>query len=70
MRPILVCICFYKMTPPPKALNQSASLSPTTTRPRVDSTRLLGGAGAVEIQHAGQTYLLRVTRENKLILTK
>ena len=28
------------------------------------------GAPAVEIEHAGQRYLLRVTRENKLILTK
>ena len=25
---------------------------------------------AFEIEHAGQCYLLRVTRENKLILTK
>jgi hemin uptake protein HemP len=28
------------------------------------------GAPTVEIEHAGQRYLLRVTRENKLILTK
>ena len=42
----------------------------TTDRPRVDSQQLLRGAQAVEIEHAGQRYLLRVTRENKLILTK
>jgi hemin uptake protein HemP len=30
----------------------------------------LQGASSVEIEHAGQCYLLRVTRENKLILTK
>ncbi|MDX9738697.1 hemin uptake protein HemP [Azonexus hydrophilus] len=38
--------------------------------PRMDSAELLKGASSVEIQHAGQRYLLRVTRENKLILTK
>lgn len=42
----------------------------TAERPRVDSGKLLQGASAVEIDHAGQRYLLRVTRENKLILTK
>ncbi len=41
-----------------------------TIRPRIASDRLLQGAQAVEIEHAGQCYLLRVTRENKLILTK
>lgn len=39
-------------------------------RPRIDSWQLLQGNSAVEIEHAGQRYLLRVTRENKLILTK
>ena len=39
-------------------------------RPNVNSAQILGGASAVEIEHAGQRYLLRVTRENKLILTK
>lgn len=36
----------------------------------VDSADLLGGASMVAIAHAGQQYVLRVTRENKLILTK
>jgi len=31
---------------------------------------LLRGATMVEIEHAGQIYILRITRENKLILTK
>ncbi|MBU3697178.1 MAG: hemin transporter HemP [Rhodocyclaceae bacterium] len=39
-------------------------------RPRLDSADILRGASAVEIDHAGQRYVLRVTRENKLILTK
>ena len=38
--------------------------------PRIDSSQLLQGATVIEIEHAGQRYLLRVTRENKLILTK
>jgi len=42
----------------------------STTRPLVDSTQILRGNSTVEIQHAGQRYLLRVTRENKLLLTK
>ena len=41
-----------------------------TERPRVDSNDILRGNTAIEIEHAGQRYLLRVTRENKLILTK
>lgn len=42
----------------------------TSARPSVDSQTLLRGASAIEIEHSGQRYLLRVTRENKLILTK
>lgn len=49
--------------PPPPAANPEP-------RPRVDSRDILAGNSAVEIDHAGQRYLLRVTRENKLILTK
>lgn len=39
-------------------------------RPRIDSQQILQGAQVVEIEHAGQRYQLRITRENKLILTK
>lgn len=38
--------------------------------PRIDSSQLLRGHRLVEIQHDGQCYTLRVTRGNKLILTK
>ena len=38
--------------------------------PPVSSEQLLRGATTLAIDHAGQRYLLRVTRENKLILTK
>ncbi len=39
-------------------------------RRRIASEEILAGATCVEIEHAGQRYQLRVTRENKLILTK
>ena len=58
------------MISPPKPPAQSSACSPPGQRPRIDSCALLQGAPAVEIDHAGQRYLLRVTRENKLILTK
>jgi len=38
--------------------------------PVLSSAQLFKGAPLVEINHAGQRYLLRVTKENKLILTK
>ncbi|MFC5300772.1 hemin uptake protein HemP [Azospira restricta] len=38
--------------------------------PRVDSSQLLRGRRTVEIEHGEQTYTLRVTKDNKLILTK
>lgn len=37
---------------------------------RVESTQLLRGQGIVEIMHGDQRYQLRLTKENKLILTK
>ena len=38
--------------------------------PASTAIRFCGARTAVEIIHAGQRYVLRVTRENKLILTK
>ncbi len=38
--------------------------------PVVESARLMAGGREIVIQHAGQSYRLRVTRANKLILTK
>jgi hemin uptake protein HemP len=52
-------------------LNSPPASTPATEKPqRVPSSRLLGSASTVEIEHCGQCYVLRVTRENKLILTK
>ncbi len=58
------------MNSQPKPPIQNAASNPSGQRPLIDSGTLMQGAPAVEIEHAGQRYLLRVTRENKLILTK
>ena len=58
------------MTIPPKSPPPPPPAANPEPRPRLDSQAILGGNNAVEIDHAGQRYLLRVTRENKLILTK
>ncbi|WP_232229467.1 hemin uptake protein HemP [Marichromatium purpuratum] len=36
----------------------------------IDSRTLLGGQHLLLIDHAGERYFLRMTRNNKLILTK
>lgn len=38
--------------------------------PAVDSRELFRGGRQLQILHAGQIYILRQTRDNKLILTK
>ncbi|MGE5469307.1 MAG: hemin uptake protein HemP [Bacteroidota bacterium] len=58
------------MTAPPKTPPSPASTANAPPRPCVGSEQILRGNNSVEIEHAGQRYLLRVTRENKLILTK
>lgn len=40
------------------------------TMPRIASTRLMGGSRELVIEHQGNEYHLRVTRNDKLILTK
>lgn len=53
-----------KTTPPTNPVPNNGGIL------RLESKEILRGANTVEIEHAGQRYLLRVTRENKLILTK
>lgn len=55
---------------PPFPPSQATPPASGNNTPRIDSSELLRGAAMLEITHAGQRYLLRVTRENKLILTK
>lgn len=40
------------------------------SRTRIDSTHLLHGGRELLIAHAGEEYRLRLTRNDKLILTK
>lgn len=42
----------------------------THVRRRIDSEKLLGGVRELEIEHGGEVYRLRETRNGKLILTK
>lgn len=50
----------------PAAAGEPLSVAPTV----IDSRQLFQGGNTVQIAHAGQCYQLRLTRENKLILTK
>jgi hemin uptake protein HemP len=47
----------------------AAYTAPATAVPRITSSALLQDCKAVEIEHAGKIYRLRVTQLNKLILT-
>ena len=50
---------------------ERVSLSaPPAPRPRIPSGDLFGGEREIVILHAGQEYVLRITRSDKLILTK
>lgn len=44
--------------------------SRTSHLPRIASTRLMGDSRELVIEHQGNEYHLRVTRNDKLILTK
>lgn len=58
------------MNPQPQPASTISASNTLELRRLIASEIILGGASSVEIEHAGQRYLLRVTRENKLILTK
>lgn len=50
--------------------NRAAPTSPSNGAQRIESHRLLAGGRELVIDHAGQEYRLRLTRNDKLILTK
>jgi len=52
--------------PAPATPSQGAAGAPEV----IDSRELFRAGNTVQIAHAGQRYQLRLTRENKLILTK
>lgn len=56
-------------TNPPAPTLVVVSVKPDSP-PSVDSAQLLRGQRTVDIEHGDQHYTLRVTRDNKLILTK
>ncbi|MBC6943602.1 MAG: hemin uptake protein HemP [Xanthomonadales bacterium] len=64
------------MFEPAASLSSPESSSPLPVPPvsrtaaRISSDQLLGGARELVIEHAGQYYHLRLTRNDKLILTK
>jgi len=62
------------MQPMPQARDSShrrqASPEPPTALPMIRSRDLLQGGNLILIEHAGDRYYLRMTRNNKLILTK
>jgi hemin uptake protein HemP len=58
------------VTPPiPPAASAASASQPSETR-SVQSAELFQGARVVEITHAGETYRLLLTRNNRLILQK
>ncbi len=61
-------------TPPLTPHLASVARTPAPTAPQrarqVGSHQLLDGARELAIEHLGQTYHLRLTRNDKLILTK
>ncbi len=48
----------------------SPTRQPTAPPTKVDSAQLFEGQRELIIQHQGETYRLRITRHDKLILTK
>lgn len=55
---------------PPAGVCAKCGVSFPADPPQIASTALLGGGNELLIHHAGDTYHLRLTRNNKLILTK
>ncbi len=58
------------MQPNPNPSAPAAAPTAADLPPRVDSHQLLRGHRTIEIEHGEQRYTLRVTKDNKLILTK
>ncbi len=58
------------MNPPPNSTPLDEVREPAPPLPRVDSQQLFEGQRELIIQHQGEEYRLRITRHDKLILTK
>lgn len=55
---------------PPLPQSPARTAAPPTALPRIHSQDLLKGTNLILIEHGGDRYYLRMTRNNKLILTK
>lgn len=53
----------------PAASNKTHASTSTAAPRRVSSAVLMGDGRAIEIEHGGRVYQLRITQLNKLILT-
>lgn len=59
------------MSPTDKmAIQPKSGATEASAIPVIDSRELFQGSRQVQILHAGRVYVLRQTRDNKLILTK
>lgn len=58
------------VTPPTPPFIAAGPSNPPPEPRSVESTELFQGARVVEITHAGETYRLLLTRNNRLILQK
>ena len=57
--------------PPPRKTERSDAAAPSERKPReIDLRDLVGSDREISIVHDGERYRLRVTANNKLILTK
>jgi len=57
-------------TPPGENVFAATAWTPARARGYIDSRTLLQGTRELLIAHAGEEYRLRLTRNDKLILTK
>lgn len=62
--------CEARVIAPPAVTATQRGASSAAAVDTVPLKRLTAGRKALKIAHAGETYLLRVTKANKLILTK
>lgn len=56
-----------------KSIEEGGNLSAMSKEPginKLNSAKLFNSAKEVMIEHNGETYILRLTKQNKLILTK
>ena len=58
------------MKHPPRGVRTAEPEGPSLPALIVDSTTLMGGRRELIIRHGDETYRLRITASNKLILTK